>query len=69
MGAAVAGGIGVGIWRDFSQVDRMVGIAQESRPDDERRRRYDDLYDVFNESYAALEAGSIFHRLASLDVD
>jgi xylulokinase len=69
MGAAVAGGIGVGIWKDFSQVDRMVVIAHESSPNEERRRLYDDMYDVFNESYTALEAGSIFHRLASLDTD
>jgi xylulokinase len=69
MGAAVAGGIGVGIWKDFSQVDRMVGVAQETKPNSERRRLYDELYDIFNKSYAVLENGAIFHRLASLDTE
>ena len=33
MGAAVAGGIGVGLWKDFSQVERMIQIERETRPE------------------------------------
>jgi len=66
MGAAVAGGIGVGLWTDFSQVDRMIGIAAETRPDRARQGLYDDLYTAFNRSYAALDAAGIFSSLALL---
>ncbi|MGI8825862.1 MAG: xylulokinase [Chloroflexota bacterium] len=67
MGAAVAGGIGVGIWEDFSQANRMVSVQSEIRPHEERRRLYRELYDIFNAAYRVLEDGSIFDRLSSLD--
>lgn len=69
LGAAVAGGIGVGLWKDFSQVDRMVSVAQETSPNPQRRSRYDELYDIFNQSYAVLESNDIFHRLSCLDAE
>lgn len=68
MGAAVAGGIGVGLWPGFSQVDRMIGIAGETRPNPARLDLYNDLYTAFNRSYAALEAEGIFSILAGLPV-
>ncbi|HEY8703228.1 MAG TPA: xylulokinase [Gaiellaceae bacterium] len=67
MGAAVAGGVGVGIWKDFSQVDRMVQIAGEVRPRAELAPLYDELYAIFDETYAALENASIFRRLEAID--
>lgn len=69
MGAAIAGGIGVGLWRDFDQAGEMVRVVSESKPADERRALYDDLYDVFNRTYEALEGGEIFHRLAQIDTE
>jgi len=67
MGAAVAGGVGAGIWTEFSKVDEMVEIASESRPRDEVHVVYDRLYEIFNEAYDALEGPSLFGRLARLD--
>lgn len=67
MGAAVAGGIGVGIWRDFSQAERMVSVEREICPQAERRQMYAELYDIFNNAYRVLEQGSIFDRIASFD--
>jgi xylulokinase len=67
MGAGVAGGVGVGIWRDFSKVDEMVEIASEARPRRELRGLYDELYEVFERAYAALEDASVFRRLAGVD--
>jgi xylulokinase len=67
MGAAVAGGIGVGIWKDFSQVDEMVRVESEVRPDEQRHVLYTKLYGIFNEIYDALDDASIFDQLASLD--
>jgi len=64
MGAAVAGGIGVGIWPDFSQVDRMVRVESATEPDEERRALYQTLYETFNRVYAALDDASVFDTLA-----
>ncbi|MFN2627675.1 MAG: FGGY-family carbohydrate kinase, partial [Gaiellaceae bacterium] len=67
MGAGVAGGVGVGIWKSFEKVDEMVEIANESHPRGELRATYDELYGIFEETYATLEGASIFSRLAALD--
>lgn len=67
MGAAVTGGVGLGIWKDFSQVDRMLQVLSEATPREECRDLYDELYDVFNETYGALERNSVFERLTRLD--
>jgi xylulokinase len=67
MGAAAAGGVGAGIWRDFSKVDEMVQIASEAKPRAEVRALYDELSGIFDESYAALDGASIFRRLAAVD--
>ena len=67
MGAAAAGGVGVGIWKDFSKVDEMVQIASEAKPRAELRALYDELSGIFEEAYAALEGASLFRRLAAVD--
>jgi xylulokinase len=67
MGAAAAGGVGVGLWKDFGKVDEMVGIASESSPRPELRALYDELSAVFDEAYAALDGASVFRRLAAVD--
>ncbi len=67
MGAGIAGGVGLGIWKDFAKVDDMVQIASESRPHRELEALYDELYGIFDEAYATLESASIFRRLAALD--
>lgn len=67
MGAAVAGGVGIGVWPDFSQVDQMVGVASESRPRRELAPLYDELYAVFERTYAALESADVFRRLEDIE--
>lgn len=67
MGAAVAGGVGVGLWPDFSQVDRMVGVAAESRPRRELEPFYAELYAIFEQTYAALEGADVFRRLEAVE--
>jgi hypothetical protein len=59
--------VGVGIWKDFSQVDQMVQIASEARPHEDHRTLYEELYEIFNESYRTLEHASVFRRLAVVD--
>ncbi len=67
MGAAVAGGIGVGLWKDFTQVDHMIHVAAEVRPDPANRQLYAELYDLFNTTYHALDRAAVFDRLAALE--
>lgn len=67
MGAAVAGGVGAGIWKHFSQVDQMIRIASEARPRRELGPLYDELSAIFEATYAALEGASIFRRLEAVD--
>ncbi len=64
MGAAVAGGIGVGLWKDFSQVDRMIRVDRTAQPDAARHELYSTLYEAFNRTYDALDGAAIFHTLA-----
>jgi hypothetical protein len=45
----------------------MVEIASEAQPRRELQRLYDELYDVFERAYAALEDASVFRRLANVD--
>jgi xylulokinase len=67
MGAAAAGGVGAGIWKDFSKVDEMVQVASEAEPRPELRALYDELSDIFDKAYAALDGASVFGRLAAFD--
>jgi xylulokinase len=67
MGAAVAGGVGVGLWKDFSQVEHMIQIERETRPDPRHQPLYDELYKIFNEVYSALDGAAIFSKLAALE--
>ncbi len=64
LGAAVAGGVGVGLYRDYSVVRELVPVRVITAPNPATRARYEALYALFRESYAALE--SIYTRLAAL---
>jgi xylulokinase len=67
LGAAVAGGVGVGLWKDFSQVEQMIRIERETRPNPQHRVLYDRMYGIFNELYGALDGAAIFSKLAALE--
>ncbi len=54
IGAAVVGGVGVGIYGDFSAIDRMVTVLDPIAPDAEAHRRYTALYRAFTRLYQAL---------------
>jgi xylulokinase len=67
LGAAVAGGVGVGIFAGFDVTHCLVPVREAERPDPARHRRYMVLYDLFRQTYAALEP--IFEQLSMLDAD
>ena len=62
MGAALAGGVGVGIFPDFSVAERLASIVDTIQPNPELRPVYDRLYGVFNRAYDAFEP--LFDELA-----
>lgn len=53
-GAAIAAGIGAGIFKDFNVVDRFIEIDSTHLPNCESRKIYDKGYKIFKHSYEAL---------------
>jgi len=64
LGAAIAGGIGVGIFPDFGVARDIIPVTQAEQPDPGRHAQYEALCDLFQQTYAALEP--IYERLATL---
>jgi len=54
MGAAIAGGVGVGIFPDFKIAARLTPIIDTARPDRKEKEKYDRLYKIFTDCYRAL---------------
>ena len=53
LGAALAGGIGVGIFKDFSLAEKLTPVIDVTMPRGDLRPLYDELYRIFNRSYDA----------------
>jgi xylulokinase len=64
LGAAIAGGVGVGLYPDYRVVGDLVPVAEAEKPNPQTRARYEALYGLFKESYATLEP--IYEKLANL---
>lgn len=54
MGAALVGGVGVGLYSDFSMIHTMNEIATTVTPDPATQATYDKMYPIFNKLYDAL---------------
>lgn len=55
MGAAVTAGVGTGVFRDFSVIDKFLTIREEIQPDVTLRADYDECRRRFDETYKVLE--------------
>jgi xylulokinase len=64
LGAVIAGGIGVGLFKDFNIVDKLVSARPAEQPEPARHQHYAALLEIFRETYDALNP--IFTRLARL---
>ena len=64
MGAAITGGVGVGIFKDFDAISRFIEVMDIRKPDIENRRIYDSLKPVFAMAYKRLEP--VYEALAAL---
>ncbi len=64
LGAAIAGGVAVGLYPDYSVARDLIPATPAERPDPTTRARYQALFQLFKESYGVLEP--IFEKLAAL---
>lgn len=62
MGAAVTGGVGAGIFKDFTAIDRFINIESVHTPDPEAVKKYAPVKELFDECYFALEG--VFQKMA-----
>ena len=53
-GRAVAGGVGVGLFKDFGMAERLAPLLDTTDPNPSAASVYDDLYALFNRAYEAL---------------
>lgn len=54
LGAAIAGGVGVGMYPDFSVAERFNPVVEREEPESAASAVYDELYPVFEKAYASL---------------
>jgi xylulokinase len=64
LGAAVAGGVGVGLYKDFSIVEQMNPVVSTVEPNPTSKETYNKLLNVFDSAYKALEP--VYEDLAQL---
>ena len=64
LGAALAGGIGVGLYKDWSLAESLTPIQDVLLPNPQLTGLYDKLYDLFNRAYTAFEP--LYADLAAL---
>jgi D-xylulose kinase len=62
MGAAVTGGVGAGIFKDFTAIDKFINIDSVHTPDPEAVKKYAPVKELFDECYFALE--DVFHKMS-----
>ena len=55
LGAALAGGVGVGIFKDFNVAEALTPIVDVVNPNPANKPLYDRMYALFNRTYTALE--------------
>lgn len=66
MGAALAGGVAVGLYPGFGMAERMNQVAETFQPDAHRQAIYDSIYPLFEEAYWGLEP--VFEKISGLNL-
>jgi len=67
VGAAIMGGVGVGVFKDIRDgVEQMVRVDQKFEPNAKNAQIYAELYDIYCSIYEGLEEKNVFKRLARL---
>lgn len=65
LGAAVIGGVGVGIWKDYEEATSKITIDKTFNPDKGIHEIYNDLYDIYRGSYEKIY--SIFSNFSEFN--
>lgn len=65
-GAAVAAGVGVGIYKDFSVAEKLIRITAVHNPDPILSEKYSTLYEYFKKLYLALVP--LYYELSGLKI-
>ena len=67
IGAAIMGGVGVGIFKDIREgVNKMVKIDKRYIPDTENAKIYNELYNIYCNIYESFEDRGIFEAIAKI---
>jgi xylulokinase len=64
LGAAIAGGVGIGLYRDFGAASGLVEVEPGEQPLPDRAARYEELYHVFRRTYESLVG--VYDEIAAL---
>ena len=64
LGAAIAGGVGIGVWAGYGVAEQLIHVELGEEPRPQVAARYDDLYQVFQETYSSLVG--VYDRIAEL---
>jgi len=64
LGAAVAGGVGVGLFKDFTVAEDIAKVVTRQEPDPEAKETYGTLYPIFCQAYEGLVG--VFDGLSGL---
>jgi sugar (pentulose or hexulose) kinase len=64
LGAAVVGGVAVGLWKDFTVVDKITRVVSVSEPNPKNVQKYEDILPIFK--FASEQMGKVCDRLAEI---
>ncbi|MCF7936905.1 MAG: FGGY-family carbohydrate kinase [Synergistales bacterium] len=56
LGAAIMGGVGVGIWKDYAEATGKISVETTFHPDSGANAVYEDLYRIYREAYPGVAA-------------
>ena len=62
MGAAVTGGVGAGVFKDFSVISRFIEITDAQEPSESGKKTYEAIKPIFEECYNSLV--KVYDRMA-----
>jgi len=67
VGAAIMGGVGVGIWDSYEDAAKLVNISKRFTPEAEATKMYDQLYPIYKQAYPTLK--DTFDKIAAYQAE
>lgn len=67
LGAAILGAVGVGVFNSIEEaVEQVVRVVDQIEPNMKIHAQYNELFEIYKDSYKALSSANIFERLSKL---